>query len=109
VSADGAVAHVHDAWVEGRLSSGQVDAVVANVTDRTAELFADGEAERVDAIAGLSVEHTAVVMRHWAAAARDRLQPRAAAVPGGGHGVPGVLGPQPPPPRRRGAARRGRT
>jgi hypothetical protein len=56
--------HVHDAWVEGRLSSGQIDAMVANVTVGTAELLADGEAERVAAIAGLSVAHTAVVMRH---------------------------------------------
>jgi hypothetical protein len=67
--------HVHDAWLEGRLSTGHVDAVVANVPARTAELFTEGEAERVDAIANLSVEQAAVLMRHWKAAAVDRLQP----------------------------------
>ena len=76
--------HVHGAWLEGRLSSGHVDAVVANVSDRTAGLFAEGEAERVEAMTHLSVEHTAALMRHWAAAARDRLQPD----PGDGDGDP---------------------
>jgi hypothetical protein len=67
--------HVHAAWLAGRLSSGHVDAVVRNVSGRTAALFAEGEAERVDTMTRLSVEHTAALMRHWAAAARDRLQP----------------------------------
>jgi hypothetical protein len=63
-----------------------VDAVVANVSERTAEVFAEGEAERVDAMAGLSVEQTAVFMRYWNAAARDRLQPDPGA---DGHGADG--------------------
>jgi hypothetical protein len=49
--------------------------VVYNVSDRTAGLFADGELERVETMAELSVEQSAAWMRHWAAAARDLLQP----------------------------------
>jgi hypothetical protein len=82
--------HVHEAWLAGRLSSGHVDAVVRNVSDRTAASFADGEAERVEAMTRLSVEHTAGLMRHWAAAARDRLQPdRADGEPADDAGEPG--------------------
>jgi len=38
---------VAEAWQAGQLATGQVDAVVANVSDRTAALFAEHAAELV--------------------------------------------------------------
>jgi Domain of unknown function (DUF222) len=58
---------VADAWLGGRLSTGQVDAVVARVTDWTQAMFAVHEPELVTALAGLSVRDTELAMRHWAA------------------------------------------
>ena len=57
------------AWRDGMLSEGQVDAIVANVTTDTAELFAAQEAELVPHLAPLSVADTARVMAHWKAVA----------------------------------------
>jgi hypothetical protein len=58
---------VSAAWRDGRLSTAQVDAVVANVTERTAALFTDHESTVVPALVGLSPRHTATAMQHWAA------------------------------------------
>jgi hypothetical protein len=54
------------AWECGQLATGQVDAVVANLNDRTAPLFAEHEEELVPALAALSVTDTETAMRHWA-------------------------------------------
>ena len=51
---------------DGVLSSGQVRAIVANLKDRTAGLFADHEAQLVPELAVLSVGDTAVAMQDWA-------------------------------------------
>jgi hypothetical protein len=50
----------------GRVSVGQVDAVVIAVADRI-DAFADDEAVVVDLVAELSVKDTGVVARRWAA------------------------------------------
>ena len=54
------------AYRDGVLSSGQVQAIVANLKDRTASLFAHHEAELVSELAALSVTDTAVAMQDWA-------------------------------------------
>jgi Domain of unknown function (DUF222)/HNH endonuclease len=59
--------HVTAAWSDGRLSTGQVDAVVARVSARTAPLFAEHEAELVPRLIDLSVRDTDMAMRRWAA------------------------------------------
>lgn len=64
-----------DAWLEGRLSGGQVRAVCDNVTDRTAGLFAEHEGELVPHLAALDVAGTAAAMRAWAARARSLTDP----------------------------------
>jgi Domain of unknown function (DUF222) len=50
----------------GVLSSGHVQAIVGNLTDRTAGLFVRHEAELVPELAVLSVGDTAVAMQDWA-------------------------------------------
>jgi hypothetical protein len=67
-----------DAWGTGALSSGQVAAVVANVSARHAGLFAGQEEELVPALAQLSARETALAMRAWrlrAEAADDGPEP----------------------------------
>jgi len=59
------------AWRDGRLSEGQVEAIVANVSSSTAELFADHEAELIEVLAPLSVTDTARAMGSWAAKANE--------------------------------------
>jgi hypothetical protein len=54
------------AYGDGVLSSGQVQAIVANLKDRTVDLFAHHEAELVAELARLSVGETAVAMQDWA-------------------------------------------
>ena len=61
------------AALDGTLSGGQVKAIVANVSDATAELFASHEAELVSTLAPLSVADVAAAMRTWAALAEDAL------------------------------------
>jgi hypothetical protein len=55
------------AWTDGRLSSGQIDIVVAAVTDRTEAMLAEQESVLVSSLVGLSVGDTHKAMRHWAA------------------------------------------
>jgi len=57
------------AWLEGELSGGQVQAVVANTDDRTVGCFAEQEAELVPILAPLSVRSAARAMRFWRARA----------------------------------------
>jgi hypothetical protein len=54
------------AYRDGVLSSGHIQAIVANLKDRTAGLFADHEAQLVPELAALSVADTAVAMQDWA-------------------------------------------
>ncbi len=69
-----------EAWLAGEVSGGQVAAVVANVSDATAELFAAQEAGLIPTLACLPVGDTATVMQAWAAAdtldQADRCEPR---------------------------------
>ena len=53
------------AWEEGRLSSGQVDAVMANVSEHHLGLYAEQEEGLVEAWEELSATETAAAMRHW--------------------------------------------
>ncbi len=57
---------VEAAWRDGRLATGQVDAVTGNVNDRTVPLFAEQEADLVPALTALSVRDTETAMRQWA-------------------------------------------
>jgi hypothetical protein len=54
------------AYRDGVLSGGQVQAIVANLKDRTVGLFAHHETELVPVLAALSVGETAVAMQDWA-------------------------------------------
>jgi hypothetical protein len=54
------------AYRDGVLSSGQVQAIVANLKDRTVDLFAHHQAQLVPELAALSVGDTAVAMQDWA-------------------------------------------
>jgi hypothetical protein len=55
------------AWCEGSLTTGQVDAVIGHVSDRTEAVFVEHEPELVPALARLTVRGTETVMRRWAA------------------------------------------
>jgi hypothetical protein len=61
------------AYRQGRLSGGQVQAIVANLSDRTAGLFAQHEVELVPGFAELSVADTATTMQSWARHAEATL------------------------------------
>jgi Domain of unknown function (DUF222)/HNH endonuclease len=54
------------AWTDGRLSSGQVDVIVANVNDRTATILTAHGPELVPSLVGLSTRDTEIAIRHWA-------------------------------------------
>src|SRR4051812_29289308 len=72
---------VSQAWRDGRLSGGQIQAICANVGDATACMFQEGEAELVPLLEPLSVFDTATVMRQWRAHAEARLDPDAPGQP----------------------------
>ncbi|HEY3143673.1 MAG TPA: DUF222 domain-containing protein, partial [Acidimicrobiales bacterium] len=61
------------AYRNGTLSSGQVEAIVANLNDKIAPQFADAEAELVPRLEPLSVGDVSAVMQEWAQAAKDSL------------------------------------
>jgi hypothetical protein len=65
------------AWLDGSLSGGQVEAVVANVSDRTAALFVEHEPGLVPDLVPLSAADTANAMRSWAAHADAVVDPAA--------------------------------
>ena len=54
------------AYRHGVLSDGQVQAIVANLSDRTVGLFGQHEDTVIPELAGLSVQDTAVAMQDWA-------------------------------------------
>jgi len=53
------------AWADGKLSSGQVAAIVANVPAEHARLYAEHEEEMTPVLAELSVADAASAMRSW--------------------------------------------
>lgn len=55
-----------DAWLQGRLTDGQVEVIVANVTDRRVRLFAEQEADVLPLLEPLEVTDTFAAMRRWA-------------------------------------------
>ncbi len=55
------------AWCDGSLATGQVDAVIGHVSDRTEAVFVEHEPELIPFLGGLSVRNTEAVMRRWAA------------------------------------------
>ncbi len=61
------------AALDGTLSAGQVRAIVANISDRTAGLFAEHEAELVPTLAALPAADVARAMRQWRALAEASL------------------------------------
>ncbi len=62
------------AWLEGAVSGGQVQAIVAHLNDDVAPLFAEHEPELVPVLVGLSVRETAIVMQQWRARADALLE-----------------------------------
>lgn len=56
---------VLDAWSSGRLSGGQVDAMIAGVPRRFVALFSEHASGVIDAVADLGVDDTAAVVRRW--------------------------------------------
>jgi hypothetical protein len=62
------------AYRDGDLSGGQVQAIVANLNDETAPLFAEAEDEMVPLLVPLSVPDVATAMQTWAQCAKDSLQ-----------------------------------
>ena len=65
---------VASAWLDGRLASGQVQAIVVNVSDRASALFAEHHGELVPSLVGLSVRETALAMQTWRAKADALLE-----------------------------------
>ncbi|MDQ3305927.1 MAG: HNH endonuclease [Actinomycetota bacterium] len=61
------------AYLDGTLSAGQVKAIVANVSDKISQRFADQEADLVPLLAPLSAGDVAVAMRQWKALAEAEL------------------------------------
>ncbi|HEV7721349.1 MAG TPA: DUF222 domain-containing protein, partial [Iamia sp.] len=62
------------AWLDGSVSGGHVATVVANLSDRTAPLFAEQEDDIVPVLAQVDVGASAVAMKHWAATARELVE-----------------------------------
>ena len=58
-----------EAWLDGGLTDGQIEIVVANVTDRRSPLWADHEAAIVPLLEPLDGQATARAMQDWAAKA----------------------------------------
>jgi hypothetical protein len=62
------------AWSDGTLSTGQVEAITANVDDATAALFAEHEADLIPVLAPLCALDVGAAMRAWAARAQATLE-----------------------------------
>jgi Domain of unknown function (DUF222) len=58
-----------EAFANGMLAASQASVIVANVTDKTIDLFADAEPELVPLLAEVSVDQTGRIMKEWAARA----------------------------------------
>ena len=61
------------AWARGGLSSGQVQVILANLSDRTVDRFAAGEAEFVPTLVNLTFFDTISVMQEWRRRAEAEL------------------------------------
>lgn len=61
------------AWVQGELTGGQIAAVTAIITNRTAKLFADKEHLVARGLAGLDGTETTMYLRSWQARAEAFL------------------------------------
>jgi len=61
------------AFLDGRLSVGAVRIIVANVSQRSASLFADHEAELIPTLVELDLDQLTIAMRTWADLAADAL------------------------------------
>src|SRR3546814_12467569 len=72
---------ISHAWQQGRLSSGQIRVVVANVKTRHVDLFLGDEGQLVPGLCEASITETVSALRRWADIA-DSLDE----------------GPEPPPP-----------
>ncbi|HMG43641.1 MAG TPA: DUF222 domain-containing protein, partial [Acidimicrobiales bacterium] len=62
-----------EAYRNGTLSSGQVQAIVVNLNDAITPLFAWAEPDLVPTLAAMSVSDVATAMQAWAQAAKDSL------------------------------------
>jgi Domain of unknown function (DUF222) len=60
---------------DGSLSYGQVEAIIANLNDKTVALFAEHEAALLPTFSELTVSDTAKAMQRWASRAEDELAP----------------------------------
>ena len=58
-----------EAFANGMLAASQASVIVANVTDKTIDLFANAEPELVPLLAEISVDQTGRIMKEWAARA----------------------------------------
>ncbi|HEU5152230.1 MAG TPA: DUF222 domain-containing protein [Iamia sp.] len=65
---------LRSAWLSGTVSGGHVAAVVANLNDRSVDLFARQEDDLVPVLAGVEVGAAVVAMKAWAAHARELLE-----------------------------------
>jgi hypothetical protein len=70
-----ALAVTRAAWEAGRLSSAQVDAIVAVVTAPRLAAYLEGETAMVDQLAGLDGPDTVAVLKAWAGLIDDLLAP----------------------------------
>lgn len=61
------------AWVAGDLSGGQIAAITAITTKRTAQLFAQNEHHVATILAGLDIAETVTYLRSWQARAEAHL------------------------------------
>ncbi|HMJ79242.1 MAG TPA: DUF222 domain-containing protein, partial [Iamia sp.] len=61
------------AWLSGDVSGGHVAAVVANLSDRTAPLFAAQEDDLVPVLANAEITAAVAAMKTWAAMAKEIL------------------------------------
>lgn len=55
-----------EAFANGMLAASQASVIVANVTDKTIDLFANAEPELVPLLAEISVDQTGRIMKEWA-------------------------------------------
>lgn len=63
-----------DAWRSGALGPGQVDAILANLTDRIIDRFAEQQGDLVAALVPLTVVQTITAMRYWRVRAEAELE-----------------------------------
>jgi hypothetical protein len=63
-----------DAWIAGDLTDGQIEVIVANVTERRAGLWSEHEGEIVPLLRPLDLQATATAMQSWAAKADAILE-----------------------------------